>query len=200
MGAGKIGLGKQQAELLASESARYVGGAQVRPDRLAERAEVPVACKMAVDIVDPLETVEIEHQDRKGGAIAARAKQLVLQPLEEILALIEPGQLIACRPLVVPSILDRHAGLQREGRQDGQGVLVVSVLPVRLHAEEADDHSFDPQRRGHEGPHPRGPDDGPQGPGHGLLSQVPDEKRAEAAQHPARELCGGNLRDLLGRP
>ena len=66
---GLAGLGQQRAELLAAVAADHVGGPAVPRRRLADGLEGRVAGRVAVQVVDPLEEVEIHHHARQRQAI-----------------------------------------------------------------------------------------------------------------------------------
>jgi hypothetical protein len=76
-----------------------------------------VAREVAEAVVDLLERVEIEHEERERAAVARGSFVLVLEALEEVVALIESRELIQDRELVVPGVLERHHRLLGDRRQ-----------------------------------------------------------------------------------
>jgi hypothetical protein len=74
----EVGLGEQDGELLAADARRHVYAARAGLQRVGEAAQHVVAHVVAVRVVDPLEVVNVEHQQAKGAPVPARARDLAL--------------------------------------------------------------------------------------------------------------------------
>ena len=131
-------------ELLAAEPADEVrpahGGVQLR----CELAEHLVADAMAVDVVDLLEIVDVQHQQRHGVPVAARTGQLRAHVLVEIAMVVEPGQRIGLglplEPLPCLGIVERQRGRVAEPL----GKLELLVVEAGVLAEPVDaEYSLD---------------------------------------------------------
>src|SRR5439155_8932896 len=79
-------------ELLAAEPADHVLRAYDGAQSLGEETEQLVADGVAVDVVDVLEVVDVEHQHREGPVGAARLLQRLEEPLVEDAVVEEPRQ------------------------------------------------------------------------------------------------------------
>ncbi len=60
--AAQVGVGHQDHELVATVAGHDVVGAHREPETCRDVAQHPVAIGVAVDIVDGLEAVEVDHQ------------------------------------------------------------------------------------------------------------------------------------------
>ena len=67
-----MGPGGDDGELIAADAGQGVGGAQDRLGALGDLAEDRVADRVAVVVVDPLEVVEVEDQQRQRAWSASR--------------------------------------------------------------------------------------------------------------------------------
>ncbi len=71
----------------------------VRPQGMAQRARRPaqalVADQVAVAVVDQLEVVQVDHQQRQRPAVLPRLSQQRLEPVAEVAAVVQSGQRIA---------------------------------------------------------------------------------------------------------
>ena len=94
---GPVARAHDHAELLAAEPADDVLRAHADAQRVGERAEQLVADTVTVHVVDPLEVVDVEHQDRHGLVRAARVLQRGEQPLVEAAVVEEAGQRVRLR-------------------------------------------------------------------------------------------------------
>src|SRR5207302_861692 len=88
---------EDDAELLAAEPADDVGAAYRAAKRGREAAEHLVARPVAVDVVDALEVVDVEHQDGDRVVRAARSLELLAQAVVEGAAVVEAGQRVGWR-------------------------------------------------------------------------------------------------------
>ena len=89
------------------------------------RGQQLVAHVVAEAVVDQLEVVEIEEQDRGMRVLAAEPGQRVLEAVDEQHAVGQPGERIVHGP-VADGVLDRLA-LERVGQHVGQGLEEVDV-------------------------------------------------------------------------
>ena len=131
-------------------------------DPTGDGAQQLVAGAVAEAVVDPLEVVEVDEQHRHLGAPPA---QRVLETVEEQRAVGQPGEGVAERLVLEPSlqrgeVIDRRlqpATLQRHGgmaRQRGQQLQVITVKFSRAGEPVSDQHGADDatltaQRREH---------------------------------------------------
>ena len=76
-------IGQQHDEFVAAQAAHHIRIAERRCQQTREVAQRVVALRVAVAVVDLLETVQVEEQQRRGLADApAQAKRLLGQPGE----------------------------------------------------------------------------------------------------------------------
>ncbi len=87
--------GEDDAELVAAEATGNVGGANGRPQRVRERAQRLVAGHVAADVVDPLQPVEVDDQERQVLPRAQASRDGRLELLLEQPAVVEAGELVA---------------------------------------------------------------------------------------------------------
>src|SRR5690606_14792502 len=88
-----VGLGEDDHEFLAAITSEDVGlaqKAQANPRR--ELLENAVARQMPVGVVEPLEVVDVEEEQREGAAMAKTANHLLFQVLDEVTAVVGPRQ------------------------------------------------------------------------------------------------------------
>ena len=87
-GRGRIGvrLGHDDHEFLAAVATHEVDRPDVRAQDVGDFAQDGVAGHVAVGVVDPLEVVEVDQDDRARPLVAGRALELVLEPGEQRLA------------------------------------------------------------------------------------------------------------------
>ena len=81
--AGEVGLGEDQRELLAAVAAGEVDLADAAEQDLADRAQDRVAGLVAMGVVDLLEVVEVEEDERERVADAVGAPPLEHELLVE---------------------------------------------------------------------------------------------------------------------
>ena len=84
-------------ELLTADPADAVTGAHGGEEDLRDLREDEVARRVAVDVVDALEVVEVEHHERDGGLVDRRAHELLAELLVERAVVPEAGQRIGLR-------------------------------------------------------------------------------------------------------
>ena len=94
----------------------------------ARRDEDLVADRVTADVVDALELVDVEHQQRHRVARAARAHQLGAQPLVEDAVVVEAGQRVGLRLVLQPRaylrVVERQRGCVAEPLRELELVLV----------------------------------------------------------------------------
>src|SRR5665647_894024 len=130
LGAERAGVLQDDGELLAAVPGGHVHVlAQMRSQDLADGAQNAVAGGMPVEVVDTLEVVEVEHDQRKREAVAPRAHGLGAQLLEEVAVIVQAGESVGARlafddlllllQLAVQlGVADRHGGLLAERRTE----------------------------------------------------------------------------------
>ena len=92
-----VGLDEKGGELVTAHPAGEVGLAERVPQELGHPAEYAVALGMAERVVDLLELVEVEEDERDAVLVAARPFQLELQLARERLVVQQVGQLVVPR-------------------------------------------------------------------------------------------------------
>ena len=118
-------------ELLAAGSADVVVLAYHRAELGGKLGQDLVSDRVPVDVVDPLEVVEVEHQERDGPVLGRGADDLVAEPLVEGPVVPEPGQRIGlgleleARPRV--RVVERERRSVAE--PDGEHELLLGELP-----------------------------------------------------------------------
>ena len=96
-----IGARKEDRELVATDPERAIVAAQRRLDDLADRDEEPVAAGMAAFVVDALEVVDIDEQQRERRFRASGVLQLTGELLLEASVIAESSQAVEQR--ILPS-------------------------------------------------------------------------------------------------
>ena len=86
------GVGKDDPELVAAEATDDVGGAHPALDRAGDGNEQLVARAVAARVVDELEAVEVEDQQRAAGLVALGGGKLALELGGEAAAVVDAGQ------------------------------------------------------------------------------------------------------------
>ncbi len=139
------GVLQQQRELVAAQARDGVLGAQAPGQAMADLHQEPVADLLAERVVQDLEAVEVEEEDRQVAAAALGPGQGVGEAIHEEGAVGQPGQGIAeglADELVQPArelvdllrlLLDRreHA---REGAHEGADLVLAGRLRRQLRA------------------------------------------------------------------
>ena len=132
------------AELLAAEAADDVRAAQRAAEKIGEVAKHLVAGPVAVDVVDPLEVVDVEHQHRDGVPRPARAGQLGAQALMKVAVVVEAGEGVGLGLVLEPRpdlrVVERQRGRVGEAGRE----LELVVAEGRVLAEAVDvEHPLD---------------------------------------------------------
>ena len=117
-------------------------------------AQQLVADRVAVDVVDVLEAVEVEDQQRERRAVARVAGDVHAEALLEAAAIEGPGQVVRARQDLEPGVLDGHAAALPDtqaggGDQDREDEERVGEAGARQHGERepAGDARRRPRRR-----------------------------------------------------
>ncbi len=132
LGAAMVDRLEQDGELVAAEARRGVAGAHASGDAAPDLGQHLVADRVAERVVDRLEVVEVEEQDR-GGARAVGQRRL--DALREERAVREAGERVVeglmAEPLLQvghlreralePAVLEHHAGVPDEGVEQVAG-------------------------------------------------------------------------------
>ncbi len=96
----RVARGHDHAELLAADAADDVGLAHGLARQTRDLDEQLVAGSVAVDVVDTLEVVEVEHQDGDRVVGARGTRQLGAQPLVEVAVVVETGERVGLRQVL----------------------------------------------------------------------------------------------------
>ena len=157
-------------ELLAAEPADDVLRPDDRAQRLGEEAEQLVADGVAVDVVDVLEVVDVEHQHGERHVRAARLLQRLQQPLVEDAVVEEAGERVRASLMLEPrsplGVVERKRGRVAEALRDlelhlgeGNGVAfavdVQRALDLAARDERDADQGLGLHRRARNGAHAR---------------------------------------------
>ena len=92
-----VARGLDDGEFVAAEPRQHVGGAQRRSQAAGDLPEQFIAGGMAERIVDVLETVEVEHQDRKRPLVPPLVRIDVMELFEKERPVRQPGQDVGLR-------------------------------------------------------------------------------------------------------
>ena len=120
-GLGGAGVGQQDGKLVAAEARGRIHAANLGFDALRDLLERDVARQVPIAVVDALEVVDVHHQAGDGACLALSARELLLQALLQIAAVVPPGQEIgdarAQQPGPVDGVLDAHRGDRAQMRE-----------------------------------------------------------------------------------
>jgi hypothetical protein len=193
--AGQIGLGRDQDQFLAPVAGEDVDLPHHGADPVGDLKEHCVAALVSVSVVDPLEAVEVEHQDGQRTVEAGGPLDLAGQRDDRVAVVPQSGQAVGDRQalglLMQQDVVDRRNRLTGEGVHDLQVSLVerLSVGPV-VESEHPGDPTAAAQWRGQHGR--RG----------GLVRCGDQPVFADSPMH--RRVCdgdaGGHARRSLGPP
>lgn len=93
----KVGLRQDDRELLAAIAAHTVDGACLATQQLAQPLENGISCRVSVRVVDVLEVVDVEQQQRERALEALRPRELVPEQHVEGAVVVESGETVAGR-------------------------------------------------------------------------------------------------------
>ena len=139
-------------ELVPTEAPRGVDLPQLTTDRGGQGNQQVVTDPVAQAVVDELEVVDVQEQDRDGPGVTTGAGQRLVQPVQQQLPVGQPREGVVQRPVpelllhafllqharlqlgVHPGVVDRKRGLDREHLQHG-AVGLVGAHPVTRHVD-----------------------------------------------------------------
>ena len=146
-GVDRVALGgdvlEQDSELIAPESRHRVAPAQRMLEARRRGRQQLVSDVMAEAVVDQLEVVEVEEQDRGQRPLAAQARERVLEAVDEQHPVREPGQRVVHCPFA-DRVLDRLA-LERVGQHVRERLEEVDIAGGEFPRAHRLDHQ-DPER------------------------------------------------------
>ncbi len=131
LGGGQRQLGDQEAELVGADPRCPLALVQAGRDALGDRLQPAVADVMAAGVVERLEAVKVEHQQRTLAAAPGTLDQRFAQAVEQLLAVgqvgerIEPGELVDLRQ---QQVLLGDVGGDRAQRGDTAGAVAQRQL------------------------------------------------------------------------
>ena len=137
VGAGRIGLGQEDDELVAAVAGGRVDAPDAGRDDVADAAQDAVAVEVAVPVVDGLELVEVHHQQAEPARGAGAPGDLALEGGEEEAAVEQAGQRIDGRQadgrVTRPTLLagDDHRGVRQQDER------AVRLMPTVAAAADA---------------------------------------------------------------
>ena len=113
---------QQTGEFLAAEPAEQIARPYRRRNQVAERLEHAIAGLMPGRVVDLLEAIEIEQQQRRGPAIGDRPFEQRAAEIEERAAIGDPGQRIGERGFALRQFRPflRHGDAQERQAESGE--------------------------------------------------------------------------------
>ena len=120
--------GQDHRELVAADAAGDVGVAHDLADALGDLGEHGVAGEVADAVVDRLEVVEVEDDQREPAVVALGARDLARERLVEVAAVVQAGQRVEVGVLArlaeAPRVLDRRARRARASSSSSAQVVV----------------------------------------------------------------------------
>ena len=101
---------QHDAELVAAGARQHVAGPQPGLRHQGEMLQAGVAGGMAMGVVDRLEAVEVDHQQRERLAAALRARAFLGQALQQMPPVADAGEIVEQRQIgdLVAQPVDRH--------------------------------------------------------------------------------------------
>ena len=131
----------EHGELLAAVARQHVLGAQGVVEHADDRAQHVVADEVAVRVVELLEVVDVEHEQRQRLGVALGEADLGAEPLEEVAAVERAGEPVAQRrleQLPLRPLLDRVVAGELEHRRLADADLHALLEHALLHALAVD--------------------------------------------------------------
>ncbi len=95
----RVRLDERRRELVPAHPSGEVRPAQRVAEGAGERLDRPVACGMAERVVDLLEAVEVDEDEREAVLVADRARELELDLADERLVVEQSGELVVARAM-----------------------------------------------------------------------------------------------------
>ena len=123
-----VGVDEDDRELLAAVARDEIHAPRQPPEFGGERLEDPVPEGVAVGVVDPLEVVDVQQQQRERLLVAIAAIEFVGQPLLEPAVVVQPGEAVGHRH-ALDGLVQHRVGNQGRGLggDHGENVEVVGV-------------------------------------------------------------------------
>ena len=122
---GGVGVRQDDRELVAADAEGTVAVAQRVADAVGHAHEQAVAGRMALAVVDDLEVVEVDEQQRDGHLVATVELELAVELLLERAVVAEAGEAVVQRVLARLAVEHLELGLRPgevvEGLQEGPG-------------------------------------------------------------------------------
>ena len=124
-------------ELVATQPGNHAAAADTRCQAVGEAADEPVAGGVPERVVDRLQTVEIDVEDRDRAGLSRR--ETIREVGEQCPTVTQPGQIVVVGEMA-KEFLGRHPGLElREQRSHGcQGVLRLRVPSAAAALDESE--------------------------------------------------------------
>ena len=124
LGVRERGLGEDDRELVAADAAGDVGAADDRAHALGELREHGVAGQVADPLVDRLEVVDVEDDEREPAVVAVRAGDLARERVVEVAPVVEARERVEVGELArlaeAARVLDRRARVRGELLERGE--------------------------------------------------------------------------------
>jgi hypothetical protein len=121
-------LGEDDPELVAADAACDVGRAHGLPQSLGDGCQHRIAGEMPDPVVDRLEVVDVEDDEREVAVVARRARALALERLVEVAPVVEARQRVE---VGLVTRLAEPAGVLDRGRRAPPELLQLAHLAVR---------------------------------------------------------------------
>ncbi len=148
----KVGVPHDHGELLAADAADVVALADDGTQVICELGEDVVADRVAVDVVDALEVVEVEHHQGDGGVPRRGAHELAPQPFVERPVVPQPREGVRLRlqgeGRVHVGVVERERGCVPEANGEAELVLGEILEADAVDVERAFHASARDQRHG----------------------------------------------------
>jgi hypothetical protein len=184
-------LGEDDRELLAADPRGEVRRPHLALDRPRERLEHAVAGLVAVGVVEPLEVVEVDHDERERAPVAARPRDLLRELAVEVAPVGEPRERVGERDHDEPRpLLGELRGHAVEGVRERPDLVGSGDRHARAHVA--------PPERIDRAPEPR------ERPHHALEEQRAEQRRGRADRREREEdrapVAGDALPERDARP
>ena len=152
LGAVPGGVGQHDGELLAAVARGDVdAGADVRAEDAADLSEHEVARRVPEAVVEVLEVVDVDHEQRQRQAVALGAGDLLVEALVEVAVVVEPreavGDGLPLERAVQRGVGQRRGGLTGEDLQEFQFV-VAEDEPLRARGSSSRPSAASPDTNG----------------------------------------------------
>src|SRR5881409_4108193 len=99
-----VGFGQHTRELVAAVARHEIGSPQLTLENGADLPQDAVACRMAEPVVDLVQVIDVDDDEREMQGIAPRALELVAQPPVERIERRAAGHLVGRSRADLPAI------------------------------------------------------------------------------------------------